>query len=71
MMQTPTLHAIDARPAAALAVPGTRPSCAENPPSIGGGGYGFGFDRIRHSNRKGGQDRRYQKDQRGRAVACA
>jgi hypothetical protein len=71
MMQTPNPHAIDARPAAVRAVPGAWPSCAEDPPASGRGGHGFGFGRIRHSIRRSGQDRRYQKDQRGRAVACA
>ena len=71
MMRKPNLHAIDARPAAVRAVPGTWPSCAEDPPASGKGGHGFRFGRIRHSIRRSGQDRRYQKDQRGRAVACA
>lgn len=67
----PNLYAIDARPAAVLAVPGTWPSCAEDPPASGKGGRRPGFGGIRHSNGRSGQDRRYQKDQRGRAVACA
>jgi hypothetical protein len=81
-MQAPTPHATNARPAALLALPGRGASCADHPRAprfpaasagaIGGRSKGPGYGRIcGDSIRKLGQDRRYQKDQRGRAVACA
>jgi hypothetical protein len=81
-MQVPSPNANDSRPAALAALPGTRPSCAVDPraplsprASIGKEGRtsgGWGSTTIHpHSIRKFGQDRRYERDQRGRAVACA
>jgi hypothetical protein len=82
MKQAPDLHAIDARPAAVRAVPGPWPSCAVKgrgpgaaaAPSVGKGGKESGFRsggiHLR-SIEQFGQDRRYAKDQRGRAVMHA
>ncbi|HEX6036527.1 hypothetical protein [Longimicrobium sp.] len=82
MMQSLDLHRTPARPAAALAKPGTWPSCALEPRELGvtcmaigkenqaGRAFGFGGVAI-HRDSIIGQDRRDQEDQRGRAVACA
>lgn len=77
-MHLPTHLAPNARRAADLAVPGTWASCAVNPRAPlftdapyfgedGRGGSSLGTGRIGWIRRIG-QD---QKDQRGRAVACA
>lgn len=75
MMLVPTHPATFAPPAADLAVSGTRPSCAvaPRPGRIGRGkglGNPLGTGRI-HQIRGRGQDGRYEREQRGRAVACA
>jgi hypothetical protein len=76
MMQAPTLHATNAKPAAYLVVPGTRPSCADHPRAgadgIGGCAIEPGCGRVDgYPIQRIGQDRRDETDQRGRAVACA
>ena len=81
MMQAPMHPTTYARPAADLAVPGTRPSCAVNPPPplfiaashIGKDGRGRTSPRTGgiHRFRATWQDGWDQGDQRGRAVACA
>jgi hypothetical protein len=76
MMQVPTQPTTCARPAADLAVPGMRPSCAVEPrfgDAIDGGKDGrnaLDTGRI-HRIRQTGKFGRDRKDQRGRAVACA
>jgi hypothetical protein len=78
-MQVPSFNANDAMPAAPWAVPGTRLSCAVKPgaarsaASIRSGESHRGRTGIslhRGAAKGFGQDRRYEKDQRGRAVAC-
>jgi hypothetical protein len=82
LTQVSRLHAIDAQPAAVTAVPGTWPSCAPEPRMgslgtsseiRGSEGSAFGTNGIGlHSiPTQFGRDRRYGKNQRGRAVACA
>lgn len=81
MMQSLDLHRTHARPAAVLALPGTRPSCAVEPRVPGffapcAGNSGRAATGSLEGIRSGGipkikQDRRYERDQRGRAVACA
>lgn len=81
-MQVPLSSVTDTRPAALVAKPGTWPSCAVearaplHPGAFTGKGArtsgGLGSRSIPpHSIEKFGQDRRYGKIQRGRAVACA
>jgi hypothetical protein len=77
VMQVPSFNANDTSPAADPAVPGTWGSCAVEPlhPAIGNGGRACGGRGARSIHPKRipqcGQDRRYEKHQRGRAVACA
>jgi hypothetical protein len=76
MMQVPTQPTTYTRPAADLAVPGMRPSCAVEPrfcQAIGSGKDGWNAPQTGriHRFRETGKDGRDQKDQRGRAVACA
>ncbi len=80
MMQAPRLHTTNALPAARLAVPGTRPSCAVEPRAGSGiaprgdesGTRGARTDANRiHRIGTFGTYGRDQQDQRGRAVACA
>ncbi len=79
MKQALTHPTTYARPAADLAVPGMRPSCAvkrahrfDSAPETGGS-RGWNAPRTGglHPIREAGKDERYQRDQRGRAVACA
>lgn len=78
-MQTPIHPTTNARPAASLAVPGTRRSCAVEPRAplfglfAGSGKDGWNAPRTGkiHQISEIEQDERDRKDQRGRAVACA
>jgi hypothetical protein len=82
MMQSLALHRTQTPPAAAQARPGTWAACAPEPrePGLAGTAIGkanraegaFGVDRMAiHRDGFIGRDRRYENDQRGRAVACA
>lgn len=82
MMQSLALHRTQTAPAAAQALPGTWAACAPEPrdPGFPGTAIGkanradsaFGVGRVAiHRDGFIGRDRRYENDQRGRAVACA
>lgn len=82
MMQSLALPRTHTLPAAAQARPGTWPACAPEPREPGflgtaigkdnraEGAFGVGRMAIHHDGILG-RDRRDEKDQRGRAVACA
>lgn len=82
-MQSLDLHRTYARPAAVQALPGTWPSCAQEPRDPGfatrtlgtgtstGCATGLGGTAIHQDIGIIGRDRRDEDNQRGRAVACA